>query len=121
VVLADTSVWIEHWRKGEPGLARLLEGDDILVHPFVIGELSLGALHPRAQVIEDLRALPAVPLAEDSEVSVLVERHRLWGRRLGWIDVHLLASALIAGCRIWTRDRPLSAAAQRLGIGHSDR
>ena len=116
MVLVDTSVWVDHWRRGQPELVRLLESDDVAVHPFVIGELSLGALHPRAAILEDLRALPAAPMAEESEVSALVDKHRLWGRRLGWVDVHLLASALIGGFDFWTADRALENAAKHLGL-----
>jgi predicted nucleic acid-binding protein len=116
VWLVDTSVWIEHFRRGRSDLAdRLLEGL-VLTHPYVSGELSCGNLKNREEVLSDLRTLPSVKLASDSEVFSLIEGRRLWGRGLGWVDVHLLASALLSHCRLWTLDKRLDRAAADLGL-----
>ncbi len=90
---------------------------EILIHPAVIGELALGSLRRRRNVLRTLDELPSALVATDSEVVVFVEAHRLFGLGIGWVDAHLLASAqLTPGATLWTRDRRLRAAAQRLGL-----
>jgi predicted nucleic acid-binding protein len=116
VVLADTSVWIRHFRQGLPTLADRLGEGLVLVHPFVCGELACGNLKNRAEILSDLQALPAARVASDAEAFRLIELHRLWGRGLGWVDVHLLASALLSHCRLWTLDKKLEEAATELGV-----
>lgn len=116
MILVDTSVWVSHLRKSEPRLAALLAENLVLVHPFVIGEIACGNLKNRNTVLESLEALPLARSARHSEVLHLVARHRLWGRGIGWVDAHLLASALLTGCRLWTLDRRLDAAAGQLGL-----
>ena len=117
MLLADTSVWIEHFRHGRAALVdRLMEGI-VLIHPFVAGELACGSLKNRSDTLADLFALPHATAASDSEVLQLIEDHRLWGRGLGWIDAHLLASALLSNCRLWTLDVKLAKAASDLGVG----
>jgi hypothetical protein len=116
MVLADTSVWIEHFRRGEPRLARLLTDGHVLMHPFVLGELACGNLKSRAQLLDDLQTLPPAKLASTAEALRLIEDRRLFGRRLGWVDVHLLASALVSRCELWTLDKRLAAAATKLGL-----
>jgi len=115
-VLADTSVWVDLWRHGNPRFARLLEQDRVVVHPFVLGEIALGALTPRAEVLEHLGALETPRLAEHDEVLALIERVPLWGRGIGWVDAHLLASALLDRLRLWTLDRRLSRVARELRL-----
>jgi predicted nucleic acid-binding protein len=115
-LLVDTSVWIDHLRQSDARLGRLLQDGLVLSHPFVIGELACGNLARRSEILEHLRALPSAPVAEHEEVLAFVERRRLMQRGLGWVDVHLLASAVLAGVRLWTADRNLSAAARTLGI-----
>jgi hypothetical protein len=115
MVLADTSVWIQHFRVGEPDLIERLSEGLVVIHPFVMGELACGSLKNRSAILSYLRGLPRAPLASNSEVFSMVESRRLWGRGLGWIDVHLLASALLSGCRLWTLDKRLSTAARELG------
>lgn len=117
MTLVDTSVWVEHLRHGRPRLAALLEEGQVLCHPFVIGELACGHLSNRGSVLPLLGSLPAAPVASHDEVLRLVEARRLHGSGLGWIDAHLLASALLAGTPLWTLDRRLAAAASRVGIG----
>jgi hypothetical protein len=87
------------------------------MHPFVAGELACGNLRDRASILGDLDALPGSKLASNAEVLYLIEEHRLWGRGLGWIDAHLLASALLSGSRLWTLDARLAKAAAELGLG----
>ncbi|MBI4229516.1 MAG: PIN domain-containing protein [Planctomycetes bacterium] len=115
MVLVDTSVWVEHLRRGNAELGDLLEGGRVLTHPFVLGDLACGRMRDRPGILSLLRALPAAPVAEHEEVLSLVERHRLHGTGLGWIDAHLLASSLLSGSRLWTFDGALRAAARRLG------
>lgn len=115
-VLADTSVWIAHLREGQPRLRALLQDGLVVMHPFVLGELACGNLRQRAAILEDLGTLTLTPRALDTEVMRLIEKRRLWGLGLGWIDAHLLASALISDARIWTLDRRLRSAAKRLGV-----
>ena len=117
MVLVDTSVWIAHFREGQPALAGLLSEGLVLMHPFVAGELACGNLKKRAFVLSDLAALPVATRASDAEVMRLVEDRRLWGRGLGWIDAHLIASALLSHCPLWTLDKQLATAASELGLG----
>ena len=116
MVLADTSVWIDHFRRREPALADRLSEGLVLLHPFVFGELACGNLKHRAAILSDLDALPQSRLASDAEVLQLIEDRRLWGRGLGWIDAHLVASALLSNCRFWTLDKKLATVATELGL-----
>lgn len=115
-MLVDTSIWVEHLRRGEPRLVELLEHGDVQCHPFVLGELALGNLERRAEILADLEALPLVPVAEHEEVLALVDSRRLHGTGIGWVDAHLLASAALARTTLWTADRVLRDAARRLGV-----
>lgn len=117
MVLVDSSVWIEHLRKGSPPLAALLDRNLVLGHPFVVGELACGSLARRDVVLGLMLALPRAPVAENGEVLRFLEANTLWGRELGWVDVHLLAAARLASGRLWTRDRRLGRCAAELGIG----
>lgn len=96
MVLVDTSVWIAHFREGQAALADLLSEGVVLMHPLVAGELACGNLKKRTFVLSNFAALPVATRASDAEVMRLVEDRRLWGRGLGWIDVHLIASALLS-------------------------
>lgn len=115
-VLVDTSVWINHFRKANSALGTLLEEERVHVHPFVIGELACGQLRHRAEIINLLTALPFTTKATDDEVLFLIDRHRLMGKGLGLIDIHLLASSLTDRCHLWTADKPLAAVASRLKL-----
>ena len=112
MTLVDTSVWIDHLRRGDAELSALLEDGMVLVHPFVIGEIACGTLREREVVLGHLRHLPEAPLATEAEVHHLLEGHRLGGRGLGWVDLHLLASARLAAVPLITRDRALRDVAQ---------
>jgi predicted nucleic acid-binding protein len=116
MVLADTSVWIEHFRAREPALAERLSQGLVVMHPFVSGELACGNLKDRASILSDLNALPQAKPASNAEVLHLIEDRRLCGRGLGWIDAHLLASALLSDCLFWTLDTRLAKAAVELGL-----
>jgi predicted nucleic acid-binding protein len=117
VILVDTSVWIDHLRSGEPVLASALEGGQVLMHPFVLGELACGDLKNRGEVLRLLDDLPAAPTATDPEALEFIERRALMGRGIGYIDVHLLASTALDGvARLWTRDRRLATAAAELEL-----
>ena len=116
MILVDTSVWIDHLRNGNADLQALLQESEVLVHPFVIGELACGTLGNRAEVLRLLQELPRALLAEDAEVLNLLETYRLWGRGVGWIDVHLLASTLLSHSRIWTLDKHLSGLASAMKL-----
>ena len=115
-MLVDTSVWIDHVRRPEPQLVALLEANEVDIHPFVIGELACGHLRPREEVIELLRELPWLPTVEHEEAFAFLEQHRLHGRGIGWIDLHLLASTMLAGADLWTRDRSMLTVARELKI-----
>jgi len=116
MILVDTSVWVDHLRLGDEELAALLEADEAACHPFVIGELACGNIRNRAELLELLSALPQLSKAQDGEVIEFIGRHRLMGKGLGLIDVHLLASCAIARVGLWTRDGRLSKAASGLGL-----
>jgi predicted nucleic acid-binding protein len=119
MILVDTSVWIQHFRRREPALADYLSDGLVLIHPFVSGELACGTLKDRAATLSDLHALPAAQPASNTEVLRLIESSRLWGRGLGWIDMHLLASAMLSHCGFWTRDKRLGEAATKMGLRHA--
>jgi hypothetical protein len=117
VILADTSVWVDHLRRGDKTLAALLDAGTVLVHPFVIGELALGNLRQREILLNALADLPHASVATDAEVLHFIERHALSGRGIGYIDAHLLAAAkLTAGAELWTNDKRLHAVAVQLGL-----
>jgi len=117
MILVDTSVWIDHLRQSDLTLSALLERRKILVHPFVIGELALGNLRQRDAILDSLRGLPSTLIATDEEVQAYIDRYSLFGMGIGYVDAHLLAAtSLTVGAQIWTRDRRLCAAADRVGL-----
>lgn len=117
MILVDTSIWIDHFRKSEAILSERLLERKILSHPFTIGELACGNLVNRKQVLDRFADLPQAPVASDDEVLRLIEIHRLMGRGIGYIDAHLLAStALSNNTRLWTRDLRLRSIAEELEL-----
>lgn len=117
MVLVDTSVWIDHLRNNEPLLAQLLENNQVLVHPFVRGELALGNLPQRQNILGLLDNLPQAPVAFADEINLFIETHELFGLGIGFIDVHLLASTQLAvNAKLWTRDKRLAAVAARFNL-----
>ena len=120
MILVDTSVWVDHLRSGDAQLVDLLERSAVVIHPFVVGEIACGSLASRALTLELLQQLPMAVIAESNEVLAYIERHNLHGKGIGYVDVHLLASAAIGGTRLWTRDRRLRAVARELGCAMPD-
>jgi len=117
VILVDTGVWIDHLRRGDPRLSGMLERGDILGHPWVTGELALGHLHRREVVLHLIRQLPQATVATPAEILEFIERHELFGRGVGYVDAQLLsATRLTRDARLWTHDRLLRQAAERLGV-----
>ena len=119
MVLVDTSVWVDHFRVTSGSLASLLEMDEVAMHPFVLGELACGNLANRKEIIALLHALPPVNKVEDDELLLFLERHAIMGRGVGLIDVHLLASCHLDGCRLWTKDKQLRTIATEMEIEFS--
>ncbi len=117
MILVDTSIWVRHFRHGTDALLRALEDGHVFAHDFVIGELVLGALHPRAKVIDELNQLPKLMRADNAEVLALIEGAGLSGSGIGYIDAHLLASLrLHPRSALWTGDLRLITAARRCDI-----
>lgn len=121
MILVDTSVWVDHLRRGDSGLVDLLERSAVVMHPFVVGEIACGSLRDRASILELLQDLPRAVVADSDEVLGFIERHVLHGKGIGYVDVHLLASvALTEGARVWTRDTKLHRVAAALGCAYPE-
>jgi predicted nucleic acid-binding protein len=119
VILVDTSVWIDHLRIGDPQLTALLQEAQVLAHPWVIGELALGRLSGRSEILGLLSNLPPAKLATEAEVMTVVETRHLFGRGIGYVDAHLLAATLLTtDASLLTRDRRLAAVAADLRISY---
>ena len=117
MILVDTSIWIDHLKSTDAALVELLDSVQVLTHPLVIGELAVGSLRQREEFLRLLDELPQAPIADSSEVLTFIDAYRLHGQGLGIVDVHLLASILLApGASLWTRDARLRAAASSLGV-----
>lgn len=116
MILVDTSVWVDHFRRRSERLASLLLEGQVLGHPFVAGELALGHLRQRSEILGLLSELPRADAAQHSDVLDFVELHGLAGGGVGWIDVHLLVAAALSRASLWTLDRRLAAVASRLGL-----
>jgi len=116
VILVDTSVWVDHLRRGNGRLAALLDDGVVVFHPFVIGELACGTLRQRGSILSLMAALPVSSTATHDEVMVFIETRRLMGRGLGYVDVHLLAASSIDAVPLWTLDKRLRAVAHALGL-----
>ena len=116
MILVDTSVWIDHLHSVNEDLKELLLSSQVCIHPYILGELSCGNISNRNEVLSLLRALPRIDAVLDEEVFVLIEDKRLYGKGLGFIDIHLLASALIHHVIIWTKDKSLKRVAKEFGI-----
>lgn len=121
MILVDTSVWVDHLRRNNPDLVARLRAQLVLVHPFVVGELACGNLRQRTDFLRMLRSLPAATRASDDEASHLLEQHQLWGKGIGWVDAHLLASALLSRGRLWTLDQRLAEIAFDIEINARQR
>lgn len=118
MVLVDTSVWIDHLRRGDAGLASLLETREVLCHPFIIGEIACGHLTSRKEILRRLGMLPSAAMVRHPEALEFIETRRLSGMGLGFIDMNLLAAASLGGNLIWSRDKALRKAADALKISY---
>ncbi len=117
MILVDTSVWVDHLRSGDSVLIALLESGQVAGHPFVVGELAMGNLRQRKVVLEAMRELPQMAVASDEEVLHFVEERALFGRGIGYVDAHLLASLhLTPGTQLWTRDQRLHDVARQMDV-----
>ncbi|MFC1890714.1 type II toxin-antitoxin system VapC family toxin [Thermodesulfobacteriota bacterium] len=121
MVLVDTSVWVSHLREGNVELENLLNEGLVACHPFVIGELACGNLKNRDEILALLQTLTAVEMVEDDEVLHFIERNGLMGKGLGLIDIHLLASALLADIPLWTLDKRLEQVSFNLKVCYEGR
>ena len=120
MILVDTSIWIDHLRRGDVRLAGLLERDSVASHELVIGEIACGSLRKRKEVLGSLSLLPRCEAASHDEVLFFIDRHKLMGRGIGYIDACLLASATLTSARLWTRDKRLADIAENLGCGYAE-
>lgn len=121
MVLVDTSVWVAHFRATHIDLVRLLNNGEVACHPFIIGELACGNLKNRNTILSLLHDLPVVSIVEHEEVFAFIEGHKLMGKGLGYIDVHLLASAVLSGLSLWTLDKRLAQTAGMLEHKYNDK
>ena len=118
MVLVDTSIWVTHLRQGNRQLETLLMDAEVMCHPFIIGELACGNLKNRDELLSLLKSLPLAPTIEFDEFIFFVERNRLMGIGIGFVDVHLLASAQLTEIPLWTADKRLKSAATKLGLAY---
>ena len=116
MTLVDTSVWVDHLRKGNPTLTQLLNGNEVAIHPFIIGELACGGLKNRSEILGLLNELPSAIVADNNEVLQFIERNHLYGKGLGWIDVHIMASALLSKANVLTLDKRFGRTVEKLNI-----
>lgn len=116
MVLVDTSVWVAHLRGGTIGLGALLNDGHVVCHPFIIGELACGNLRNRAEILSLLQAVPVAIPAEHEEVMRFIDNYSLIGKGLGYIDVHLLASAILTKTHLWTLDKKLQEVSLKMGL-----
>ena len=120
MILVDSTVWVDHLRRGDALLANRLEAGLVFIHPFIIGEIALGSLRQRDKVLSALRDLPMAIQASDEEVQSFIEQQPLYSLGIGYIDAHLLAATrLTPGLRLWTRDKRLNDIASRLGVAET--
>ena len=118
MVITDTSIWVTHLRQGSRQLEKLLIDADVMCHPFIIGELACGNLKNRNEIISLLQSLPMAPIIEFDEFIFFIERNQLMGIGIGFIDIHLLASAQLTGIPLWTADKRLKSAATKLDLAY---
>lgn len=116
MILVDTSIWVDHLRKGDKQLKSLLEQGSVLTHPFVIGEIALGHLQQRGTILAALHGLPQATTARETEVLQLIGNRKLFGLGIGYVDAHLLASAMLTHASLWTRDKRLGLTASQLSL-----
>lgn len=121
MILVDTSIWVDHLRVGDPRLVERLTDGQVLGHPWVTGELALGRLSRRREILGLLHNLPQATVATDAEVLTLITDRQLFGRGISYVDAHLLAATMLtSGARLWTRDKRLAAVAGRHHLTEAD-
>ncbi|HOT47112.1 MAG TPA: PIN domain-containing protein [Spirochaetota bacterium] len=118
MVLVDTSIWIEHFRRSHPRLEELLNNTDVAIHPFIIGELACGTMKNREEILNLLQTLDSSPEISLQELLRFIEMNKLQGKGIGFIDINLLASSLLSDCKLWTKDKKLHDVAQKMGIAY---
>ena len=118
MILVDTSIWIDHLRKGSPALTELLHVDRVCTHDFVIGELACGNLQNRAEILGLLQSLPKAPAVTEDEILFFIEQRRLMGQGIGYIDAHLLAACVMQGVQLWSKDKRLKDIAEKNACGY---
>jgi hypothetical protein len=116
MVIVDTSIWVTHLRQGSRQLEKLLYDAEVMCHPFIVGELACGNLKNRNEIISLLQSLPMAPTIEFDEFLFFIDRHHLAGKGVGFVDVHLLASAQLTGTPLWTAEKRLESAADQLEL-----
>ena len=117
MILVDTSVWVSHFRYKNPQLKTLLMKGQVISHVYIIGELACGHLENRKEILSLMEVLPKATLANHKEILHFIDQYQLMGTGLGYVDVHLLASALLSSVLLWTNDQKLKQAADKMGIG----
>lgn len=119
MILVDTSVWVDYLRAGDNHLTTLLNSRQVMMHPFILGELACENLHNRKELLSLFSNLPQIITANDTEVLFFIEQHALMGRGIGYIDTHLLATVLLSDAtKLWTRDKRLATVTEELGLDH---
>jgi predicted nucleic acid-binding protein len=118
MIVVDTAIWIDHFRATDSHLTELLDEEAVLMHPWIVGELACGNLSSRSVTLNSLRKLPQISPANEDEVLFMIEQHKLMGRGIGYVDMHLLASTKLHGATLWSRDKRLTQAAMDLQVAH---
>lgn len=118
MVLVDTSVWVSHLRHGNSRLQKLLQESKVVSHPFIVGELACGNISNRFEITSLMQSLPILDVAENEELLLFIEHKKMMGTGLGFVDVHLMAAAMLAGIPLWTHDKKLKQACSHLNIDY---
>ncbi len=119
MVLVDTSVWVHHFRSSESQLISLLNNSEVMIHPFIMGELACGNLRNRREILSLLNSLTSTDILDPNDVLFFIEKNSLMGKGVGLIDVHLLAAAKLENVPLWTNDKNLATLAKKLDLGYS--
>jgi predicted nucleic acid-binding protein len=118
MVLVDTSVWAHHFRTSDVRLISLLNNYEVMIHPFIIGELACGNLRNRREILSLLHSLPSTTVLDTDDVLFFIEKNYLMGKGVGLIDVHLLAAAKLKNISLWTNDKKLGKMAEKLNLAY---
>jgi predicted nucleic acid-binding protein len=120
MIVVDSSIWIDHFHVGVPHLGELLLREHALMHPHVLGEISLGSIRKRDEVMARFLILPVPNVAREGHLLTLIKQENLWSTGIGYSDAHILASALLTpGGQLWTRDKRLQIQAERLDVAYA--